>query len=140
MARFPDVDPARSRQMSLVRNRDTKPEMIVRRLVHALGFRYRLHHAFLPGKPDLVFPKRRKVIFVHGCFWHQHGDPRCWRSRLPKSRLQFWVPKLRANTERDIRNIAALQADGWHVMVVWECETKPRRLDELRGRIVEFLT
>jgi len=140
MARFPDVDPARSRQMSLVRGQDTKPEMVVRRLVHALRFRYRLYHAQLPGKPDLVFPKRRKVIFVHGCFWHQHDDPECWRSRLPKSRLEFWIPKLRANTERDARDIATLQADGWDVMVIWECETRPRRIGKLRRRVAEFLT
>lgn len=112
MARLPDVDPARSHQMSLVRNRDTKPEMVVRRLAYALGFRYRLHHAQLPGKPDLVFRKRRKVIFVHGCFWHQHNDPKCWRSRVPKSRPEFWTPKLRANSERDARNTAALEAAG----------------------------
>lgn len=139
MARLPDVDPARSHQMSLVRSRDTKPEMVVRRLVHGLGFRYRLHHAGLPGKPDLVFAKRRKVIFVHGCFWHQHDDPECWRSRLPKSRPEFWIPKLKANTERDARDIAVLQTGGWDVMVVWECETKPRRMHKLQERILAFM-
>jgi len=133
------VDPARSHQMSLVRSRDTKPEMIVRRLVHSMGYRYRLHGSNLPGKPDLVFPSRRKVIFVHGCFWHRHPDPNCWRARLPKSRQEFWIPKLEGNATRDTRNITALEADGWGVMVVWECQTLPRQRDSLRRRIAEFL-
>ncbi|WP_245435514.1 very short patch repair endonuclease [Microvirga calopogonii] len=139
MPRQPDVDPARSRQMSLVRNRDTKPEMVVRRLVHSMGFRYRLHRRDLPGKPDLVFPGRRKVIFVHGCFWHRHPDPTCWRARLPKSRPEFWIPKLEGNAARDERDIAALEADGWQVLVIWECQTTPRQRDDLRRRIAEFL-
>jgi DNA mismatch endonuclease (patch repair protein) len=125
--------------MSLVRNRDTKPEMVVRRLVHSMGYRYRLHGKNLPGKPDLVFPGRRKVIFVHGCFWHRHPDPGCWRARLPKSRPEFWIPKLEGNAARDARDIDALEADGWGVLVVWECQTTPRQLDELRRRIAEFL-
>ncbi len=90
----------RSERMSRVRNKDTKPEMRVRRLVHALGYRYRLHDSRLPGRPDLVFKSRHKVIFVHGCFWHRHD--RCELCRMPKSRLQFWKPKLKANRERDL--------------------------------------
>jgi len=123
--------------MSRVRDRNTKPEMIVRRLVHSLGFRYRLHRKDLPGKPDMVFGPRRKVIFVHGCFWHQHPDPDCKLARMPKSREDFWGPKLMRNRERDEENRAALEAQGWQVLEVWECQTK--NLDALEARLVEFL-
>jgi DNA mismatch endonuclease, patch repair protein len=94
--------------MSRVRGKGSQPERIVRSLVHRLGYRFRLHGARLPGKPDLVFPARRKVIFVHGCFWHRHPDPECRLARLPKSRQDFWVPKLEGNRSRDERNISAL--------------------------------
>lgn len=116
------VDPARSAQMALVRSRDTKPEMRVRRALHAVGLRYRLHDRGLPGAPDLVFPSRRIVLFVHGCFWHRH--PGCSAARLPKSRLDFWEPKLAGNVERDKRKQAELEVQGWTVLVIWECETK----------------
>ena len=112
----------RSKRMSLVRGRDTKPEMRVRRMANALGYRYRLHRRDLPGKPDLVFGPRRKVIFVHGCFWHRHPDPACKLARLPKSRQDFWLPKLEGNRERDERNNAMLTEMGWDVLEVWECE------------------
>ena len=125
----------RSKRMSLIRNRDTMPELVVRRLVHRLGFRYRLHRSDLPGKPDLVFSKRRKVVFVHGCFWHRHPD--CPLARLPKSRLGFWVPKLEKNRERDERNQAELQRTGWEILVVWECELRDR--EALEARIIDFL-
>lgn len=125
----------RSRRMALIRGSDTKPEMFVRRLLHGLGYRYRLHVRTLPGKPDLVFRSRRAVIFVHGCFWHRHVG--CRLARLPKSRLEFWQPKLDANKERDGRNIAALQEMGWRVFVVWECELK--NVDILRSRLRLFL-
>lgn len=128
--------PTRSRIMSRVRNKDTRPEMTVRRLVFGLGYRYRLHGRKLPGKPDLVFAGRRKVIFVHGCFWHRHEG--CSLARLPKSRHEFWIPKLEANRERDKRNLAALAAEGWEVLTVWECELKD--LDALRSRITRFLS
>src|SRR5687768_17294491 len=95
---------ARSERMSRIGAKDTKPEMAVRRLVHSLGYRYRLHRRSLPGNPDLVFPARRKAIFVHGCFWHRHPDSSCKLARLPKSRGDFWIPKLEANAERDLRN------------------------------------
>ncbi len=110
----------RSKRMALVRNKDTRPEMLVRRLVHGLGYRYRLHRADLPGKPDLVFPSRRKVLFVHGCFWHRH--PGCKNTRMPKSRLDFWRTKLETNRERDLKSQEELVAGGWGVLVVWECQ------------------
>lgn len=127
------TDPARSHQMSLVRSKDTKPELVVRRLLHALGFRFRLHRRDLPGCPDIVLPRHKTVVFVHGCFWHQHDDPSCWRSRMPKTRQEFWGRKLNANVERDSRNVAELIELGWNIVVVWECETSPRKrriLDE----------
>ena len=133
------VDPARSAQMARVRGKDTKPEMVVRRLVHAMGYRYRLHRKDLPGKPDLVFPRLRKIIQVHGCFWHQHPDPACRRARIPKSRREFWGPKLEGNARRDIENERALRELGWDVLVVWECETTPSRREELAGKLEEFL-
>ena len=111
-------------RMRRIRSKDTGPEMLVRRLVHALGYRYRLHRKDLPGKPDLAFIAQRKVIFVHGCFWHQHPDKTCSDSRLPKSRSGYWLPKLERNTSRDAEHVQALQAAGWHVMVLWDCETK----------------
>jgi len=112
----------RSERMSRVRGKDTKPEMAVRRLVHGMGFRYRLHRRDLPGIPDLVFPRLKKVIFIHGCFWHRHSDPYCKLARLPKSRIDFWKPKLEANRRRDIKNKRNLIRLGWEVLVVWECE------------------
>jgi DNA mismatch endonuclease, patch repair protein len=125
----------RSEIMGRVRSRDTKPEMTVRRVVHAMGYRYRLHAKNLPGKPDLVFRARRKVIFVHGCFWHRH--PQCALARLPKSRKDFWLPKLEANRQRDEKNECALRTAGWDVLVVWECEVGDIAL--LRKRIRGFL-
>jgi DNA mismatch endonuclease (patch repair protein) len=107
--------------MGRIRSKDTEPELMVRRLVHSLGFRYRLHNAKLPGKPDLVFGGRRKIIFVHGCFWHRHGR-NCPLTRLPKSKLDFWRTKLDKNRERDKRNFRSLHAAGWDILVVWECE------------------
>jgi DNA mismatch endonuclease (patch repair protein) len=132
-----ETSPHRSRQMSLVRGKDTKPEMIVRRLVHRLGYRYRLHRRDLPGKPDLVFSGRRKAIFVHGCFWHRHPDPDCRLARLPKTRLDFWAAKLEGNAERDARTTTALAAAGWRVLILWECEIRSNR--DLQDRITQFL-
>jgi DNA mismatch endonuclease (patch repair protein) len=121
--------------MSLVRSKNTKPEMFVRRLVHALGYRYRLHVAALPGSPDLVFPSRRAVIFVHGCFWHRH---KCDAgNRTPRSRLVFWRRKLEGNRRRDERNRRALCLTQWRVLVIWECQTKFP--DRLSRRVAEFL-
>jgi DNA mismatch endonuclease, patch repair protein len=121
--------------MSLVRSKDTKPELLVRRLAHGMGFRYRLHDASLPGKPDLVFASRRRVIFVHGCFWHRHGT--CKNTRWPKSRLDFWKPKLEKNHARDQANRKALRKLGWRVLVVWECQIG--NVERLSRRIREFL-
>lgn len=123
--------------MSRVRNRDTKPEMLVRRLVHKLGFRYRLHDRRLPGSPDLVFKSRRKAIFVHGCYWHRHPDPSCKLARLPKSRLDFWRPKLEGNRERDLRHQSELDALGWEYLVVWECELGHK--EQLENKLLAFL-
>lgn len=111
--------------------------MLVRRLVHSLGYRYRLHRSDLPGRPDLVFPRHHVVIFIHGCFWHRHSDPACRLARLPKSRLDFWAPKLTANQIRDERNQQELARLGWRVLVVWECELGDR--ERLRARLETFL-
>jgi DNA mismatch endonuclease (patch repair protein) len=108
--------------MSRIGSKNTKPEMTVRSLLHRAGYRYRLHSETLPGKPDIVFPRRKAVIFVHGCFWHQH--PACKRAGMPSSRTGFWVPKLTRNIERDKQVIRKLKAIGWRVLVVWECELK----------------
>ena len=112
----------RSKRMGLVRGKNTGPEMTVRRLVHGLGYRYRLHGKGLPGRPDIVMSGRRKLIFVNGCFWHRHRKPGCRLARLPKSRLEFWETKLESNRRRDIRHQKALRAAGWNILVVWECE------------------
>ncbi|WP_031410490.1 very short patch repair endonuclease [Thiomonas sp. FB-Cd] len=125
----------RSEIMGRVRSKDTGPELIVRRLVHAMGFRYRLHGKDLPGRPDLVFRRRGKVIFVHGCFWHRHDG--CVLARLPKSRTDFWLPKLEANKERDERNRRDLKRSGWKVLTVWECQLS--RVELLRKKIRRFL-
>lgn len=127
----------RSEVMSRVRSKDTVPERCVRRLVSSLGGRYRLHGARLPGRPDLVLAGKRKVIFVHGCFWHRHSSRKCRLARLPKSRLEFWVPKLEQNRIRDKKQQAKLRRLGWRVLVVWECEL--RDLEKLKARTMAFL-
>jgi DNA mismatch endonuclease (patch repair protein) len=133
------LSPARrSENMRRVRSQHTRPELLVRSLTHRMGFRFRLHRQDLPGKPDLVFASRRKVIFVHGCFWHGHGDPNCVDGRRkPKSNLAYWLPKLARNRERDRQSEAALLALGWRVLVVWECET--RDAAALAARLRQFL-
>lgn len=125
----------RSRTMRAVKSRNTGPELIVRRATHRMGYRYRLHRKDLPGKPDLAFPAKRKVIFVHGCFWHQHRCPRGWR--LPKTNRDYWIPKLRRNSERDIENQIRLREMSWDLLVIWECEVQDQ--DALRTRIRSFL-
>lgn len=125
----------RSERMSRVKSKGSKAEMIVRRLVHGLGYRYRLHATELPGKPDLVFRPRKKTIFVHGCFWHRHQ--KCSLARLPKSRLDFWLPKLEGNRKRDIRNQRQLKSMGWEHLIIWECEINEGA--KLQDRIIKFL-
>ena len=127
----------RSENMRRIKSKDTSPEMIVRRLTHRMGYRFRLHRNDLPGKPDLVFPSRRKVIFVHGCFWHQHDNIGCKIGRIPKSRTGYWVPKMQRNIERDRINLQKLASMGWKYLVVWECETKNTEL--LAEKINRFL-
>lgn len=135
MASVDTLSPAqRSERMSRVRSRDTKPELLVRKLVHGLGYRYRLHRRDLPGKPDLVFGPRRKVILVHGCFWHGHDDPNCKLTRAPKSRVEFWGPKLARNRERDREVKRRLNESGWEALILWECELGDRAGLEQRVR------
>ncbi len=121
--------------MSRVKSKDTSPEWAVRRLVFGMGYRYRLHDPRLPGKPDLVFAGRRKVIFVHGCFWHGHAG--CRYARLPKTRVDFWADKVARNRARDGRNRRALRAAGWDVLTVWQCELK--QTDKLARKLHDFL-
>jgi DNA mismatch endonuclease (patch repair protein) len=121
--------------MRRIRSRDMKPEMAVRRMVHAMGYRYRLHRRDLPGKPDLVFGPRRAVIFVHGCFWHQHD---CRDGHPPKSNTGYWGEKLRRNVERDAVVQKQLKANGWRVLVVWECEV--REPEALKAKLSSFLS
>jgi|SRR5579864_1983291 len=124
----------RSANMRAIRSKDMLPELAVRSLVHKLGYRFRLHRSDLPGKPDLVFPSRRKVIFVHGCFWHSH---KCQIAHMPKSNKGYWGPKLQRNKTRDAKNVSELEADGWKVLVIWECKTRNER--RLSGQVRRFL-
>ncbi|POA75766.1 very short patch repair endonuclease [Pseudomonas sp. GW531-T4] len=122
----------RSLMMGKIKGRNTKPELIVRSLCHALGSRFRLHRRDLPGSPDLVFPKYRLCLFVHGCFWHRH--PGCKYAYTPKTKQDFWLPKLHRNVERDKEKEESLRALGWRVEIIWECETKRPELLEPRLR------
>lgn len=130
------VNAARSMLMSRVRGKDTTPERAVRRAAHSLGYRFRLHRRDLPGTPDLTFPRLRKVIFVHGCFWHRHEG--CRRTTTPKTRRGYWQDKFDRNVSRDRQNVAALRKSRWDVLVLWECETVDRAA--LLERLVEFLS
>ncbi|MGE3301667.1 MAG: very short patch repair endonuclease [Hyphomonadaceae bacterium] len=124
----------RRRIMQSVGVRDTGPERIVRSALHKAGFRFRLHRRDLPGKPDIVLPAKRLVVFVHGCFWHGHG---CAKGKLPKSRLEYWRPKIAANAERDKRNVRDLAKLGWRSLIVWQCETSDTELAEkLRREVI----
>ena len=122
--------------MAAIRSKDMKPELIVRSMVQRLGYRFRLHRRDLPGSPDLVFPGRKKVIFVHGCFWHQHRN--CVDGRMPGSNQTYWLPKLARNVERDKLNITALRRAGWECLVVWECSVRSAAV--LARRIERFLS
>jgi DNA mismatch endonuclease (patch repair protein) len=125
---------SRSDLMSRIRGKDTAPELAVRRLLHSLRYRFRLHRADLPGKPDIVFPSRRKAIFVNGCFWHAHG---CRIGQPPRSRLDFWRPKLERNSARDRQNAESLRSLGWSVLTVWQCEIQSKT--KLRRSLLSFL-
>ncbi|MNX55641.1 Very short patch repair protein [compost metagenome] len=126
----------RSRMMAGIKGKNTKPELVVRKLVHGMGFRYRLHRKDLPGSPDLVFPRLKKVIFVHGCFWHRHTG--CRFAYTPKSNAQFWLDKLEGNIRRDGQAVMALDILGWQVLIVWECEVAD--LPALTRKVSSFLT
>lgn len=128
----------RSENMRRIKSKGMKPEMTVRRLVHGMGYRFRLHRKDLPGKPDLVFSGRHKVIFVHGCFWHQHPDPTCRIAHAPSSNSNYWEPKLARNAARDIKTEELLHAQGWSVMTIWECELKAP--DAVAARVETFLS
>lgn len=125
----------RSLNMSLIRSKETKPEVFVRSVLHRLGFRFRKNVKNLSGKPDIVLPKYKTVIFVHGCFWHQHKG--CKRATIPKSNIDYWIPKLKGNIERDAQHKADLEIHGWIVAVIWECETK--KTDELIEKLKNIL-
>jgi len=125
----------RSANMRAVRSLNTKPELTVRRIAHKSGYRYRLHQPLLSCRPDIVFPRLRKIILVNGCFWHQH--PNCRRSTIPKSNVQFWKPKLKGNTGRDKRNLKRLRSAGWRVLTIWECQIADEQ--NLRSRVLGFL-
>ncbi|HTR67864.1 MAG TPA: DNA mismatch endonuclease Vsr [Terriglobales bacterium] len=128
----------RSENMRRIHSKGMKPELLVRKLAHKLGYRFRLHRPDLPGRPDLVFPGRRKIIFVHGCFWHGHDDPNCIDGRRkPKSNLEYWLPKLARNKERDAANEAALIGQGWAVLTIWECDLRKTNL--LAEKLKSFL-
>lgn len=135
---MPDVLTPKQRKycMSRIRGTNTRPELLVRRLVHALGYRYRLHVRTLPGCPDLVLPRHKKVIFVHGCFWHRH---RCKYGRpQPQTNAAFWERKLLGNVQRDKRNLLALRRAGWRILTIWECQT--RNSQQILDRLTKFLT
>ena len=125
----------RRRNMAAIKGKNTKPEMIVRQLVHGLGYRYRLHRKDLPGKPDLVFPSRRKIIEVYGCYWHMHDCP--YGKVVPKTNAEFWQNKRLSNVVRDTKNSEELAKQGWRVLVLWECEVKDK--EKLQERITQFL-
>lgn len=127
----------RSQMMARVRSADTKPELVLRKALHGIGYRFRLHVRSLPGCPDIVMRKHRCAIFVNGCFWHGHAD--CKDFRIPKTRPEFWTAKIESNRERDTRAIEALLGDGWQVLVVWECATRSFQMDILIGIIAAWL-
>ena len=123
--------------MSRIRGKDTKPEMIVRRFLFSQGFRFRLHYRKLPGHPDIVLPKYKAVIFVHGCFWHRHEN--CRHFRLPQSNVEYWENKIAGNVERDLRDANRIADMGWKVIVVWECELERKTRDEVLNRVATLI-
>lgn len=133
----PPPSSERSALMAKIRAQDTQPEMFVRRLLHGQGYRFRLHARDLPGRPDIVFRSRKKVIFIHGCFWHRHEG--CKKASMPKTRRTYWERKLKANQERDIASVSALEGMGWKVMVIWECEARNKSSNNLLKQLTDFL-
>lgn len=130
-----DVSDARRAIMRANKGKNTKPEILVRKLLHRMGYRFRLHRRDLPGTPDIALPGRRKIVQVHGCFWHQHEG--CRLARVPVTRREFWEAKFNRNKARDARDLAKAQAEGWSTLVIWECEVKD--IDSLKPRLVGFL-
>ncbi len=128
----------RSYNMQQIRGKDTKPEMLVRKFLHANGYRYKLHDKTLPGKPDIVLPKYHTVIFIHGCFWHGHSN--CRYFVVPKTRTQWWTDKINGNKANDEKAIKALRKDGWKVITVWECKLKPAKVDKMLTTILKKIS
>ena len=133
------TSPERSAQMRTVLGRNTRPELLVRSLLHRMGYRFRLHHAKLPGRPDLVFERRRKVVFIHGCFWHRHQDANCRLTRTPKTRLEYWEPKFVRNKGRDLEVTRQLREAGWQTLILWECQLRGSAAAEIEERLKSFL-
>ena len=127
------VSEQRSRNMSAIKSKNTKPEIAVRKLLHSMGYRFRLHRKDLPGSPDIVLPKYKTVIFVHGCFWHRHEN--CKYASTPKTRKEFWNKKFNDNILRDKKNLEILSSLGWKIIIIWECETK--NIENLRDKIID---
>jgi DNA mismatch endonuclease, patch repair protein len=127
----------RSIRMGMVKSKNTSPEVAVRKLAWSLVYRYSLHRSDLPGRPDIVLTKHKSIVFVHGCFWHRHSSSKCKLARLPKSNLSFWGPKLEANRLRDRRNVRALKAAGWKILIAWECQMHNK--ERIRNTILKFL-
>ena len=124
----------RSYNMSQIKGKDTKPEMLVRRFLHAKGFRYKLHEKKLPGKPDLVLPKYKTVIFIHGCFWHGHKN--CKYYVVPKTRTEWWLNKINSNIANDTKAVKSLKYEGWKIIHIWECELKPAKVDKMLATLI----
>jgi len=127
----------RSYNMSKIKNKNTKPELIVRQFLHGMGFRYRLHVKNLPGQPDIVLAKYKTAIFIHGCFWHSHKD--CKFAATPKSNVEYWEPKLNNNILRDLTNTRTLKKNGWNVIIIWECELKTVKLEKTLKKLLRFI-
>ena len=129
----------RSKNMQKIKSFNTKPEIILRKLIFSMGYRYRIHYKKLPGKPDIVFPGKKKVIFVHGCFWHQHNAINCRFKHNPKSNKVYWDEKFKKNNERDKRNQLKLKNLGWRYLIIWECEIKKKNPETLSKNLITFL-
>ena len=123
--------------MSRIKGKDTKPEMLVRKHLHAHGFRYKLHDKTLPGKPDLILPKYKTVIFIHGCFWHGHAN--CKYFTIPKTRTEWWTEKINKNSTNDAKAVKLLKNDGWKIITIWECKLKPAKIEKTLSALIKKL-